>query len=185
MKTKSEYLRSGNAPDVIFVELQHPAGTERFWSGLGFFEWNGFTWTGVGTLGAVTMAPNDTEVAVNDVTFTLSGVSIDHLAGLDTRVAGAKAYVWKAWLDESWKVAYSELIEECELDQQSVEVKDGTAEITITGNGGFYFIERQSTAVWDPQNQKNRLISLGIDPTTDTGFDLMHEMKNKSEGWLP
>jgi hypothetical protein len=53
----------------------------------------------------------------------------------------------------------------------------------LVSNGGFYFLDVQSSAVWDVEEQNNFLISQGIDPTTDTGFDLMSELKNTQITW--
>lgn len=185
MKTVEQIIRDGKNPDAVFVEIDHPDRVTQWWSGLGFIDWDGKTWAGVGSLGAISVAPSDTSVAVTDVTFTLSGVSPEILAGLSERVDGATAKIWKVWLSEKWTVAYAELIQECELDQQMLDVKDGSASVTITANGGFFYLERQTAAVWDPEHQRDKLISMGIDPATDTGFDMMHQMRSKNLAWLP
>jgi len=55
--------------------------------------------------------------------------------------------------------------------------------VTVAALGGFYFIDRQSAAVLDVEDQNDMLTSLGIDPDTDTGFDLMASLKNTQLAW--
>lgn len=46
-------LGSTEVHGAFLVYLNWPSGAARFWSGMGQLSWNGFTWSGVGTLGAI------------------------------------------------------------------------------------------------------------------------------------
>ena len=177
-------MRAGNSSEVLLVKIEHPEGDVYLWDGLGILDYDGQEWQGVSRLGAVQIAPSDTEVQVTDVTFTLSGVDEKYISYLDQTVKGNRAWVWKAFLGPDYGVRFVELLGDCELDQPTFAIEpNGQATMRIASNGGFYFLERQSSAVWDVEEQRNYLISIGINPDTDTGFDLMSELKNTQINW--
>lgn len=182
--TLDQLLKAGNSSEVLLVKIEHPDGDVYFWDGLGILDHDGQQWQGLGRLGSVQIAPSDTEVQVSDITFTLSGVDEEYISYLDQTVKGNRAWVWKAFLGPDYRVRFIEQLAECELDQPTFSLEpNGQATMRLTANGGFYFLETQSSAVWDVEEQKNYLTSLGIDPATDTGFDLMSELKNTQINW--
>lgn len=182
--TLEQVLREGNSPEVLLVKVEHPDGDVYLWDGLGNLDHDGQTWKGVGRLGSVQMAPSDTEVQVTDVVFTLSGIDEEFVSYLDETVKGNRAWVWKAFLGPDYRVRFQEMLSESELDQPTFSIEpNGQATMRIASNGGFYFLETQSSAVWDVEEQRNYLTSLGLDPDSDTGFDLMSELKNTQINW--
>lgn len=182
--TLQQLLQSGNVTDVVLVKMEHPDGAVYLWNGLGILDHDDQEWRGLGRLGSVSIGASDTEVKINDVIFTLSGIDAEHLAYLDETVKGMSAWVWKAFLGPDYKVRFRVLLAECELDQPTFfSEPGGTTKMTVAAVGGFYFLERQSTAVWDPEEQRNYLISLGEDPDSDTGFDMMPQLKNLTLAW--
>jgi hypothetical protein len=184
--TLDQYLRSGDVAEVVLVRIEHADGDVHLWDGLGLLAFDGAEWRGLGRLGSVSVAASDIEVRIWDVTFTLSGVDEAFLAYLDSTVKGAKAWVWKAFLGPDYRVRFRELVVECVLDQPSFASEPGgTSTMTIMANGGFYFLEVQSRAVWDPEEQRNHLVSLGEDPDSDTGFDQMSQLRNLELAWEP
>jgi len=179
-----QVLRDGDAPEVILVKVEHPDGDVYLWDGLGHLDHDGQVWKGVGRLGSVQIAPSDTEVQVTDITFTLSGIDEEYLSYLDQTVKGNRAWVWKAFLGPDYRPRFVELLSESELDQPTFSIEpNGQATMRIASNGGFYFLETQSQAVWDVEEQRNFLVAQSIDPDTDTGFDLMSELKNTQINW--
>jgi len=189
-RTLQQILEAGNSPDVTLVKVEHPDGDVYLWDGLGSLDYDFGDGAGVvevkglGRLGSVQISASDTEVQVSDIVFRLSGVDAEHLAYLDATVKGNLAWVWKAFLGPDYRVRFLEQIVECELDQPSFAAEPGgTVTVTIAANGGFYFLETQSRAVWDREEQRNYLTSLALDPDSDTGFDRMPELKNKQINW--
>ncbi len=183
-KTLDQIVRSGDVTDVVLVKIEHPDGDVYLWDGIGDLDHDGSVWKGVGRLGSVQIAPSNTKVQVTDVTFMLSGVDAEYLSYLDQTVKGLRAWVWKAFLSHDYKVLFQELVSESELDQPSFSVEpNGQANMRIASNGGFYFLEPQSSAYSDVEEQRNFLTSLGEDPDSDTGFDLMSELKNTQINW--
>lgn len=175
----SQYLRTGNQPDLFLVDINHPAGAVYLHSGIGIFEHNGNTYYGTGGLGSIELGGNQSEIAETQVKFNLSGIDATTVAMLDTKVKPGTGAVTRVWLNEHWKVAHEVVIEECLLEKMDLTVSDGQATITLYGKGGFHEIHSRSSAMWDPQNQRQRLTALGLDPDSDTGFDQMHLMRDK------
>jgi hypothetical protein len=178
-ETLSTYLIESNRPDLYLVEIAHPAGTERFHNGLGRFDYEGEAWYGCGGLGGFTIEGDGAEVAETAVTFTLSGVDPDTASMIDTSAKPGTATITQVFLRPDWTVDQSVLIEDCRLEKMDLIVSDGSARIELKAKGGFREINQRSAAVWDPQNQRQKLIAEGIDPDSDTGFDQMHIMRDK------
>jgi hypothetical protein len=183
--TLSQALREGNSSEVLLVKIEHPDGDVYLWDGLGVLDYDGHEWQGVSRLGAVQIAPSDTEVQVTDITFTLSGIDEEFVSYLDQTVKGLTAYVWKAFLGPDYRVRFTELLAECALDQPTfLPEPNGKQTMRIVCNGGFYFLENQSHAYWSTEDQRNYLTSLGLDPDSDTGFNLMDsKLKNTQINW--
>lgn len=187
-RTLDQFLRSGSASEVLLVRITHATGTIYLWDGLGFLDADVgdgvVTFKGFGRLGNVSIGPSDTEVQVTDVTFSLSGIDSEYLDILETTVKGNTAKVWKAFLGDDYKVKFAELISESVLDQPTFSVEpNGQQTMKLVSNGGFYFLDVQSSAVWDVEEQNNFLTRQSLDPATDTGFDLMSELKNTQITW--
>jgi len=181
-KTISRHQIEANQPDLFLVDITTPAGTSYFFNGLGLFDWNGNTYLGTGQLGSIEIEGNGSEIAETQVKFTLSGVDEGVTDLLDSTVKPGTAIVRQAFLRSDWTVDVIKTIEECLLEKMELSVGDGTASITLVAKGGFHEINSRSSAHWDPENQRQKLIAAGIDPDgagKDTGFDLMSEMRDK------
>lgn len=192
MASLDAFLKASVRVDVILVKIEHQDGDMYLWNGIGKLDYDvgdgagEQVWDGLGVLGSVKVEPVNSKTQVQDVIFSLSGVDEEQLDLVDTSVKGNTAFVWKAYLSEGYRVEHRSLISEAECDQLKWVVgADGSAVITLTARGGFYYLENQSAAVWDVEEHNNYLTGIGLDPTTDTGFDLMQSMKNKEVAWLP
>lgn len=188
--TLGQYLRRGDVTDVTLVKIE-AAGEDDdlyLWSGVGLLDadlGDGVqTFYGFGRLGSVALAADDVEVQVTENVFTLSGVDEEYRDLLETSVKGRKAWVWKAFLDRGYAVRFTQLLSESELDQPTLRAEpNGTIAVTVAALGGFYFLDRQSAAVWDVEDQRDMLTGLELDPDSDTGFDRMAGLKNKQLAW--
>lgn len=186
MTSIADIARQGSVRDVTLALIQHPDGDVRVWDGIGILEHDGEQWLGTGLLGSISVAGETTETLVSDLVFGLSGVDANLAALADSSVKGLMAWVWKGFCDENMRVVATLQIAEAVLDRLEIAVdENGQASVKLTARSGFYFLETQSTAVWDPQHQRAMLEALGEDPDSDTGFDLMHEMKNTQVAWRP
>ncbi len=165
-------------PKVPLIEIDHPSGTFRAWAGVGVLDWNGYEWTGAGNLISVAPIRATTDLQIQELMFSLSGVSIDVLALLEENVRNRIGQVWLACLDDQGQVIPDPwLMTDCELDYQKFDADDdGTCTVSVIGRAGFYTLDRPLDEVWSPENQK-------LTYPLDTGLDLLPALQNKKTSW--
>lgn len=175
----AQAMLAGN-PRVAFCQINHPSGTGYFHTGIGPIDWNGHTWSGSGSLGAITPVKHSSEIATQDIVFTVSGVDADLIAKLDDDIHNRAAYAWLACLDYNGKVIPDPYqLVDAELDTQMFEIADdGTATISITAHTGFYILDYAVEEAWTPENQHLKFPG-------DTGFDMIPSLVNKDLPWTP
>lgn len=172
-------LRSG-APRGLFVAIEHPDGTGYFCTGVGSRTWNGHTWASAGEFGKITPIKQSSEIAIEDITYTLSGIPSRLVEGLSDNVCNLNGSTWLAcfhW-DDSVVLDPFQLIDS-ELDYQVSTINDdGTATIDIIAHSGFYTLGRGVEEAWSASNQ------LLIDPT-DTGMKYIASLQHQDLPWTP
>jgi hypothetical protein len=172
-------LQDGN-PRGLFVAIQHPSGTGYFCTGVGTRQWNGHTWSGTGKFGGITPIKHTSEIAVQDIVFSLSGIDASVVAGLNDNVQNLNGSVWLFCLgsDEAIVRDPYQLIDSV-LDYQTFTIgTDGTATIAITAHSGFYTLARGIEEAWTSENQKQTF-------PTDTGLDMISGLQNQNLLWTP
>lgn len=165
-------------PRVPLIQVDHPSGMFRAWAGVGTLAYNGYDWTGAGNLITVAPVKATTDLNIQELKFTLSGVSPEMLALLDENVRNRIGIVWLACLDDRGRVIPDPwMMTECELDFQEFDASDdGSCKVSVVGRAGFYTLERPLDEVWSPENQK-------LTYPTDTGLDLLPALQNKKTAW--
>lgn len=164
----------------LFVAIEHPDGTGYFWTGIGSKEWNGQTWNGAGTLGKISPIKHSSEIAIEDINFTLSGIDAALLDQLQDDIRNRNGSVWLACFDVDGSVIPDpyQLIDS-ELDNMTCTIgDDGTATIDVLAHSGFYTLGRGIEEAWSEQNQKL------IDPT-DTGMQYISTLQHQDLPWTP
>lgn len=172
-------LREGRSRG-LFVAIEHPSGTGYFCTGIGSRSWNGQTWTGTGRLGSISPIKHSSEIAVQDIAFTISGVDPTIVAQLDDVVRNLNGSGWLACFDEADQVIRDpyQLID-CELDYQTFQAdEDGTMTVQIIAHSGFYTLDRGVEEAWTPENQKLAF-------PTDTGLDMIPGLQHQDIQWTP
>ncbi len=172
-------LKSGR-PRGLLVEIEHPTGTARFCTGVGSRTWNGYTWTGTGTLGTVTPIKQSSEIAIQDIVFRLSGIDADIASRINADVRNLSSTVWLACFDERENVVADpyQLIAP-QLDCQRLIVDDdGSTTIEVVAHSGFHTLDRGVEEAWTPENQRTLY-------PTDTGLDMIPGLQNKDTLWTP
>jgi hypothetical protein len=167
-------------PRGLFVSIEHPSGTGYFSTGVGSRRWNGQMWAGTGKFGSITPMKHTSEIAVQDIVFSISGIASDVAAGLADDVHNRVGAVWLYCLasDDSVVADPFQLINSV-LDFQTFQVaQDGTTTISITAHSGFYTLARGVEEAWTPQNQK-------LTWPTDTGMDNIPGLQNQNLQWTP
>lgn len=167
-------------PRGIFVAIEHPDNTGRFHSGIGSRTWNGYTWRGAGPLGSVSPVKRSSEIGIQDITYSISGVDAAVAAGLNDNVRNLNGSVWLACFGPDDKVVADpyQLIDS-ELDYQTMERSDdGTVRISIIAHTGFYTLDKVTEEAWTPQNHKR-------DYPTSTGLDMIPSLQKQDLPWTP
>lgn len=171
--------RRGALATVVMVEVDHPQGFGRFWSGVGTLEHGGETYTGFGTLVSIDAAVSSTEIEIVEVAMVLSGVDPDLVAGLDDSVKGRFAEIYEAILDDEYRVIERELMTRAKLDYQVFRIgADGKATIALKAHAGVFWLANRSAAKWGPEEAR------ALHPQ-ETGFDEIHLMEDRQDIWRP
>jgi hypothetical protein len=167
-------------PLALLAEIEHPSGTGRFWTGVGKLAWGGYEWTGSGTLGTITPIKHTSDIAIQEITFSMSGVASDVVAGLSDDVRNRAGNVWLACIGKQGRVVPDPyLILQSQLDYQSLNATDaGAVTISITARSGFYSLERALDESWSTEEQH-------LLYPDDSGFDMISGLTNQTLNWTP
>jgi hypothetical protein len=165
-------------PLALLAEIDHPSGAVRFWTGVGKLSWNGYTWTGSGTLGSVAPITHTTDLVIQEINFGLAGVDPAIVATLGDNVRNLSGKVWLACLGSGNSVVKDPYqIVDAQLDYQSFSAAaDGTVAISITARTGFYTLDRALDEAWTSEEQH-------ILYPTDSGLDLISGLQNQTLQW--
>lgn len=167
-------------PLALLAAIGHPAGTARFWTGIGPLQWGGYSWTGSGALGSIAPIKHTSAIAIQEINFAMSGVDPQVVAGLSDSVRNLGGQVWLACMGSNHAVVPDPYqIVDAVLDYQSLSAAaDGTVSISITARTGFYTLERAIDEAWTTEEQK-------LTYPTDSGFDLIPSLQNQDIQWTP
>lgn len=73
-------VTSSSVRPVLLYYGTWASGDVHFWTGLGDREWNGSTWTGIGTLGRVAEVVETAETRIEGIVVELTGVPLANIA---------------------------------------------------------------------------------------------------------
>jgi hypothetical protein len=170
-------LQAGNVEPALLYEGQFASGYIRLWSGIGPLSWNGYTWTGVGTLGGISDVEETGEIKANGITVSLSGIPSDLIAAVlgDAR-HGKTGRVYLAFFSFGSVVADPALIFEGRLDVPSIDEGAESATISITYESELMDLERARERRWTPEDQ-------AISYESDKGFDYVASLQDAQVVW--
>lgn len=168
-------------PLCLLAELDHPSGMFRAWTGVGDLDYGGEVWKGLGILGAISPVKSATDLSIQEVRFSLSGVDAASLALLDPAVRKRPACAWLASTNPKTgsivKDPYQLL--DCEMDTQDFSIdENGLATVFIIARSGFYTLERAIDEVWSDQDQQRRFPG-------DIGLRDLASLQNAEVHWTP
>ena len=175
----AEALRQ-RKPLALIAEIDHPDGPGRFWTGIGKLSWNGYDWTGAGTLGNVTPIKHTSSLIIQEINFSLAGVDPTVVATLNDNVRNRSGKVWLACLGPGNSVIRDPYqIVDSLLDYQSFSAgEDGSVGISITARSGFYTLDRALDEAWTTEEHH-------LTYPTDSGLDLIPGLQNQTIEWTP
>jgi hypothetical protein len=126
-------IQSAALRPALLVEANFTSGPIYVWSGMGSITWSGHTWTGLGSLGNVSMIEEGATVEAKGITLTLSGIDPTLLTGiLDEFQVGLPAIVSLGLFDSSGALIADPV--GCfvgQMDQPTLDVTGTSATIAI------------------------------------------------------
>jgi len=164
----------------VMVDIDHPDGMVHVWSGIGSLDYEGVTYKGLGILGTITTAPRTTELRVDNVVLSLTGIDDPlQLNGISYEIRDRQAATWLVALDEWTKPIGRVLIDNIILDYM-IDVVDesGTARLELHGEAGFWQLTTPTRRAWSPTDQQ-------LSYPGDTGLQYVPLMENKETKWTP
>lgn len=174
----AEALRA-RRPLALLAEIEHPDATVRFWTGIGKLVWNNLVWTGSGTLGTVAPIKHTTDLAIQEISFTLAGVDPAMAGQVNDDVRNRRGRVWLACMAKGNAVVPEPFqIVDALLDYQTLSATEEGTTISIVARTGFYTLERALNETWTTEEQ--RLLY-----PDDSGLDLISELQNQAIQWTP
>jgi hypothetical protein len=164
---------------ALFVELAFDAGAVRLWSGVGPVAWDGKTWTGAGTLGAVSAIEETGELRAPGVTFTLSGVASAVVAlALGEAYQGRPAVVWLAMLDEAGAIVADPVkVFAGRMDRMELARERTSAVVRLSAENRLVDFERPAAALYYLPDDQKRLYP------GDRGLDYVPSLQDKVIYW--
>ncbi len=167
-------------PLCLLAELDHPSGMFRAWTGVGDLDYRGHIWKGLGILGSISPIKSATDLAIQEVRFSLSGVSSESLALLSPAVRRRQAQTWLASFNRETGAIVRDPFQllDCEMDTQEFSIgEDGLATVYIVARSGFYTLERAIDEVWSDQDQQRRFPG-------DIGLRDLATLQNAEVHWV-
>jgi hypothetical protein len=140
-------------------------GTLRVWSGYGDLNWNGYTWTGTGSLGAVSSVQETSQVQANGISVSLSGIPSDLISLIlqDCR-QGKSGRLYLGFWEDGGIVSSPYMIFQGKLDVPSIQESGDTAIITITYESRLIDLQRpRETRLTNEEQQREYAGDLGCE----------------------
>jgi hypothetical protein len=118
---------------AIFVEANFTSGPIYVWSGIGTISWDGKDWTGLGSLGSVSVIEEGSDVQAKGITLTLSGIDTTLLNGVLTEFkVGLPVLVYLGMFDSNGDLIADPIISWAgRTDQPTIEMDGSSATISI------------------------------------------------------
>jgi hypothetical protein len=171
-------ITAQNMRPVIFAQLQFVSGIVYLWSGFGSIVWNGQTWIGVGTLGAIGSLSETSDITAAGLQLSLSGIPSDLITkALGEVRQGAPVILYQAFLTAAGAVvnnpynAWSGRMDTCTIAEGA-----DTATITITCESRLIDLNRSREHRYQKQDQT-------VEYPGDLGFDFVPSLQQLNVVW--
>jgi hypothetical protein len=163
---------------ALFFEGVFGAGTVRLWTGYAPITWAGQTWTGAGTLLAVSNIEETTEVVASGWTVTLSGIPADLLAAVSVdALQGDQGRLWLGLMDTSGALIIDPVLAASgRMDVPDVYDSEDECVITITYESRLIDLRRPRE--WRYTHESQQQIFPG-----DRGFEFVAGLQDKEITW--
>lgn len=166
---------------ALFLEGEFSTGTGRWWTGLGEFSWNGYTWLGVGGLLSISPIDEGTDVKARGFDVTLSGQKSENIAlALSACRQGNVGRIWLGALTAAGALNGTPyLLRQGKLDVAGCDGDDGeTAVIRVSYEDELIDLERSREYRWTTESQR-------LFYPDDLGFEFVPALQDSVDLWYP
>lgn len=170
-------MQADNVPMLVLVELQFASGTVRVCNAGYSFDWDGYTWTGLGNMGGISAVSEGEDLEMYGCTLNLSGVPPEMVAvALGSGYQCRPATVWLAPLDAEYQLLNGPVIVfRGRMDTMPIEL--GTsATIQLTIESRLVDWERPRERRFNHPDQISEY-------PADLGFEYVAQMAEKELIW--
>jgi hypothetical protein len=170
-------LNASNVPLLVFIELDFSTGFVRVTNASYNFDWNGYTWLGLGRVLRIAQVEESGAFRANALQFELSGVPSDMISvALGTHYQGRAARLWLAPLDDNFKILADPVL--CwsgRMDTMSVSAGQ-QAVIAVTAESRLADLERPRVRRYNDADQRAAYPG-------DLGMQFVEQMVEKELVW--
>jgi len=170
-------LAAGHVPMIVLVEMDFSTGFLRVNNSAVSFDWDGYTWLGVGRLGGIDPIKESGDLQALGLSFRISGIDPSSIAlALGTQYQGRSCKVWLAPLTtEHTVIADPILIFWGRLDTMDIDLGQ-TATISVSAESRLADWDRPRVRRYNHEDQQ-------IDFPGDLGFQFVPGMVEKELRW--
>ncbi len=175
---------------ALLAALQFADQTVYVWSGIGPITWNGNTFQGVGSLGAISTISEDSTIEAKNVTFELWGIPSNLVSEVlwETRLLYTAQAYFALWDDSGNLIPSPVLSYQGKMDQPSIEDDGKTCTISISCENVLVDLNRPCYRRYTNDDQQidlqATLTRLNLPSTTvDTGFRWVAGLQEQITFW--
>lgn len=163
---------------IILFEGLFSSGTVYIWSGYGDLSWNGNTYSGVGTLGAISNVSEASEISAKGITVSLSGIPSDLISLVLSDVRqGAPGKVNMGFLNSSGVMIDDPILMfEGKLDVPSIQEGGDTSMITLSYESRLIDLQRARESRYTNEEQQRAFPG-------DLGCEFIASLQEKQITW--
>lgn len=176
----SAALLSKVVTPIYMMRFEHPLGTLRVWTGIGELQYDGFPWTGSGSVISVSPIEDGTELRVMQAVFTMPAPDVmeDALAIILSPVTRIPIYRWLAFLDSNSNVIPDPILRGKFYGDPPKITDDanGNRIVMMNVEGAVFNLTRSSGTLLSNEEQLARF-------PDDTGLSQMAEVANQQLTW--
>lgn len=167
-------VQAEHVPLLIFCELNFASAVVRVCNAYESFDWNGFTWSGLGNLGSIEPIEEGNELQMYGIGLQLSGVNTSLIAtALGEQYQGRRVNIWFAPLNPSTYAVVADPIGPFRFRMDTMNVVKGKeAVITLTAESRHADWDRARIRRWTDEDQQ-------AEYPGDKFFEFVPEMQEK------
>lgn len=170
-------IDASNLALVVFVEMDFSSGFLRANNSGQNFDWNGYTWIGVGSLGSIDSVQEVSDLSAQGLSFSMSGVPTEYISNaLGADYQGRSCRLWFAALDSNHAVIADPIGPfNYRMDTMDIELGQ-TATIKVQAESRLIDWERADVSRYT--NEEQQRLYPG-----DLGLEFVPQMAEKQIKW--